>query len=71
MKVRVWLETAYDVEVATESAILAEQAVSANWDTIYRHQAKATDFPPNLSGRVLRVAARPEGSRTKTPESTG
>lgn len=58
-KVRVIVEAAYIVEVDTHSDDLAVRGVRENWDTVYRHRARAEDFPPQLSpkSRVVRVEA--------------
>jgi hypothetical protein len=55
MKVIVVVESKFEVDVNTHDAALAQQAVEANWDTIYKHQARWHDGNPPHFGRFIRA----------------
>lgn len=56
MKVIVYLEVPFEVDVDTHSIELAKRAVEANWDSVFKYRANwRAGTPPNLSGKFLRL----------------
>ena len=61
MKVVVTIEARFEVDVNAHSAEAAERAVHANWESVYKYDAKWLDgtAPTLQGGRVIDIKAKP------------
>jgi hypothetical protein len=60
MKVRLYAEIAFDVDVDIAGIDGATRAVLANWDTVYKRRATPVAGYPSHVTRIIQITAAPK-----------